>query len=43
MQREAAFLRALESAASARREGVRLELRTASDALAISASALPAR
>lgn len=43
MQREAAFLRALESAASARREGQALELRTATDALAISAIAAPPR
>ena len=34
MAQEAAFLRALESATSARREGTSLELRTASDALA---------
>jgi heat shock protein HslJ len=34
MAQEAAFLRALESAATARREGPRLELRTSADAMA---------
>jgi heat shock protein HslJ len=43
MQREAAFLAALQSAATSRREGDRLELRTASGALAVSAVAAPAR
>lgn len=45
MTQEAAFLRALESAASARREGDRLELRTASGALAatLQAAAAPAK
>lgn len=37
MQQEAAYLRALESAATAQREGDRLELRTATGALAVSA------
>jgi heat shock protein HslJ len=36
MAQEAAFLRALESAATARREGPRLELRTGGDAMAAS-------
>jgi heat shock protein HslJ len=39
MQQETAFLRALESATSARREGDRLELRTATGALAVTARA----
>ncbi len=43
MEREATFLRALESAASAQREGGRLELRTATGALAVSAVAAPTR
>ena len=43
MEREAAILKALESVASAQREGDRLELRTATGALAISAVAAPAR
>jgi heat shock protein HslJ len=43
MAREAAVLRALESAASARREGDRLELRTATGAIAVSALEVPAR
>ncbi len=37
MEREAAVLRALESAATARRDGDRLELRTAAGAIAVSA------
>jgi heat shock protein HslJ len=37
MAQEAQFLAALASATTARREGDRLELRTASDALAVSA------
>jgi heat shock protein HslJ len=41
MDQEAAFLRALESVTSMRREGERLELRTASDALAATLVALP--
>lgn len=43
MEREAAVLRALESAATARREGERLELRTASGAIAVSALEAPGR
>lgn len=44
MAQEALYLAALESTASARREGDRLELRTASGALAVSArSATPAK
>lgn len=43
MEREAAFLKALESAATAQREADRLELRTAAGALAISATASTAR
>jgi heat shock protein HslJ len=43
MEREAAFLRALESASTAQREADRLELRTAAGALAISATASPGR
>ncbi len=35
MEQEAAFLRALESAATVQREGTRLDLRTAADALAV--------
>lgn len=38
MAQEAAFLRALESVATARREADKLELRTAADALALSAT-----
>jgi heat shock protein HslJ len=41
MPQEAAFLRALQTVASARREGNRLELRTADGALAVSATASP--
>lgn len=43
MEREAAVLRALESAATVRREGERLELRTATGAIAVSAIEAPGR
>lgn len=42
MAQEAAFLRALETVASARREGHRLELRTATGALAVTMTPAPA-
>jgi heat shock protein HslJ len=41
MSQEAAYLRALQTVASARREGNRLELRTAEGALAVSATLSP--
>jgi hypothetical protein len=43
MERETAYPRALESAATAQREGDRLELRTATGALAVSATSAPGR
>jgi heat shock protein HslJ len=39
MQQEAAFLAALQGATAVRREGERLELRTADGALAVTATA----
>ena len=42
MAQEAAFLRALETVASARREGLRLELRTPTGALAVTMAQAPA-
>ena len=42
MAQEAAFLRALETVASARREGLQLELRTPTGALAVTMAQAPA-
>jgi heat shock protein HslJ len=42
MAQEAAFLRALETVASSRREGLRLELRTSAGALAVTMVQAPA-